>query len=195
MFIGIISVDSVCFGFVVVICSIKNDAHLLEALVAVDSIDIGNHLAVKQTCADNEDSAIHIFLHNLGIYNDIRRRTVNEDIIIVLASLFEELSDASIVKEFGGVRRTMTDRHHKHSVMACHRHNKLTPVIGIAGQIAADTLAGMLTNCDTEPWRKSPSTTSTFLPFNANDEARLKEMNDLPEPGLNDVTIMTLQPF
>ena len=139
MFIGVISVNTICFRFVVGICSVKHDAHLLEALVAVDGIDIGNHLAVKQTGTYNENSAVYISLHNLSVYNDIRRRTIDEDIIIIFAGLFYKLSDTTVVEKLRRVRRTMADRHDKHAVMACNRNYQLTPVVGIAGQIAADT--------------------------------------------------------
>ena len=44
-----------------------------------------------------------------------------------------------------------------------------------------------------EALRRSKSITNTrLLSFNANVEARLSEMNDLPDPGLNDVVIITL---
>jgi len=40
----------------------------------------------------------------------------------------------------------------------------------------------------------SPSITSTRLPFSATARARFIVINDFPEPGLNDVTAMTLAP-
>ena len=145
--------------------AVEDNTHILETLGLVDLINLHDGMLVEQAGTNHEESTIHIFLKNLRIHHNIYRRTVDEYIIVIFLCFLEELGYTIIVEKFGGVRRTMTDRHHIHTLMLRHLLYKLLPIVSAPGEIFRQSFRGHPHKLRSRTVAKVAVNYKHFLPF------------------------------
>ena len=79
-------------------CGIEDDGQGLESLFLIHRLEFVEHRTLKHSSTNNEEGAIGRLLDNLGIYNDINRRTVDEDIFIEWAELLYKFGELVVLK-------------------------------------------------------------------------------------------------
>ena len=90
--------------------SVEDYAEPVELLLVVEFLDFREHLTLEQSRAEDEDCPVAVLADNLGVGNQLDRRTVDEHVVIVALEFPESLLETLVEEQFGGVRRYGADR-------------------------------------------------------------------------------------
>ena len=89
--------------------SVEDYAEPVELLLVVEFLDFREHLTLEQSRAEDEDCPVAVLADNLGVGNQLDRRTVDEHVVIVALEFPESLLETLVEEQFGGVRRYGAD--------------------------------------------------------------------------------------
>ena len=92
--------------------AVEDYAQPVELLLVVEFLYFREHLTLEQSRAEDEDCPVAVLADNLGVGNQLNRRTVDEHVVIVALEFPESLLETLVEEQFGGVRRYGADRQH-----------------------------------------------------------------------------------
>lgn len=75
-------------------CAVEDYGHVAVFLFFVDALELGEHFALEEAGADDEDGAVNVGVDDLGIGHDFDGRAVNEDVVEVGTELVEHIAEA-----------------------------------------------------------------------------------------------------
>lgn len=131
VFVGV----GVAVAAAVVAGAVEDYGHMLVFLFFVEAVELGQHRALEQTGADNEDGPVNELVDNLGVGDNLDGRAVDDDIVVAGAHAVDKLAEARRFEQFGGVRRNGADREHMERRHVFGRTDKGRCIVGFAAEI------------------------------------------------------------
>lgn len=89
----------------VVAGAVQDEGHVAVFLLIIQAVKLGEHGALKQTGADDEESAVHVFVDDLGVGHDFDGRTVDYHVVVLRLEPADKLSESGRFEQLCGVRR------------------------------------------------------------------------------------------
>ena len=111
--------------------TIEDDGQLVETLVRVILLDVRQDRLFEEVGADDEEGHIRPLLDDIGIGDDLHRRTIDEDIVILLAQLGDQVTQVAGGEQFGRVRRQFARRQDVQGLM----HDESVIILLVAAEV------------------------------------------------------------
>ena len=85
--------------------AVEDEGHVAVLLFIIQAVKLGEHGAFEQAGADDEEGAVHVFVDDLGVGNNLNGGTVDYHVVVLRLELTHKLSEPGRFKQLGGVRR------------------------------------------------------------------------------------------
>ena len=135
--------------------AVEQDGHVVVLLIGVVLLELRQHVALHETGTDDEEGDIGLVADDGGIGDNLHRRTIDEDVVVVLAQLVEHGLQTGRVEQLRGVGRNLT---HGEDIEDLGRRcglafllvvkrmvdDKVLIVIGTATQVVGETVTGLV---------------------------------------------------
>ena len=92
--------------------TVQDYRHLPQFALAVEVLDFSNHRTLHQATANKEHAVCCILLDNMGVCNNVYRRTVNEYVFVLFLCLFNQLLQAFRFEQLCWVGRNGSCRYY-----------------------------------------------------------------------------------
>ena len=89
----------------VYLCCVEHECHVLESAVAVVVFEGAEHASFEQSGAYYEQRAVNRAFDNVGVSHEVDRRSVDEDVLVVVAQGFDEFAKERIAEQLDRVGR------------------------------------------------------------------------------------------
>ncbi len=89
----------------VVAGAVQDEGHVAVLLFIIQAVKLGEHGAFEQAGADDEEGAVHVFVDDLGVGNNLNGGTVDYHVVVLRLELTHKLSEPGRFKQLGRVRR------------------------------------------------------------------------------------------
>ena len=89
--------------------AVEDEGHVAILACVVKALELLEQGAVEQSGAHDEDRSVHVARDDLRIGDDLDRRTVEQDVVVLAANLFQQVLQAAVAQQLGGVRRHDAD--------------------------------------------------------------------------------------
>ena len=90
--------------------TVEDDGQLVEAFFRVVLLDVWQERLLEEVSADDEEGHIRPMLDDIGIGDDLNWRTIDEDIVVLLAQFGNQFTQSLRREEFSWVRRQFAGR-------------------------------------------------------------------------------------
>ena len=130
--------------------AVEQDSHVVVLLLVVVLLQLGQHAALQQAGTDDEDRDVGLVADDRGVGDNLHRRAVDEDVVVVLAQLVEHRLELRRVEQLGGVGGYLT---HRQDVDGLHGgavgtlllaermvDDELAVVVGLAAEVVRQAL-------------------------------------------------------
>ena len=123
----------------VVAGAVQDEGHVAVFLFVVQTVKLGEHRALEQTGADDEEGAVHIFVYDLGIGHDLDRGTVDYHVVVLRLQLSDKLSELRRFEQFSGIRGNGADGKDEEGVDFVIGHNEPVDVCLHAAEVIGES--------------------------------------------------------
>ncbi len=120
--------------------SVQHIAKVVVLAPLVEILKLRNEILVKETGPQDEDCPVDKLVDDLGVSNDVHRRAVDDDIIVLGLQIFDKLTELWISDELGRVRRDGTDRENLEGRVVRRLDYYSVNIINLSGQVVTETL-------------------------------------------------------
>lgn len=90
--------------------AVEDEGHVLVFVRSIETLDIREDFLVHVAGPHDEDSHVHKFCDDAGICHDVDRRTIQEDVVILVTHLLDHVPEPFGKQELCRVRRKVSDR-------------------------------------------------------------------------------------
>lgn len=87
----------------VVAGAVQDEGHVAVFLLIIQTVKLGEHRALEQVGADDEEGAVHVFVDDLCVGHDLNRGTVDYHVVVLRLEPGNQLSEPQGFEQFGGV--------------------------------------------------------------------------------------------
>ncbi len=122
--------------------AVEYDGHVLEFLLFVDILQLGQEAAVQQAGADDEDGAVCVLLDNLRIGQHLYGRAVDDEVVILGLELGDGVLQAGLIEQLGGVGRDGAHRQQLQGVVILIGDEHLMNVGDATVEVVTEALLG-----------------------------------------------------
>ncbi len=100
----------------------------------IHDVEFAEEALVELVVADNEEGVVDVLFDNVGVYNETRGRRVEDNVVVALAQVVQELSEAIVAQQFGGVGGYGASEDAVHIVGHQIMLDDALPIVGSASQ-------------------------------------------------------------
>lgn len=126
----------------VVASAVQNEGHVAVFLLIIQAVKLGEHRALEQVGADDEEGAVHVFVDNLGVGHDLNRGTVDYHVVVLRLETTDKLSEPGRFKQLCGVRWNGADREDEQCVDFVIGHDEPVDVCLHAAEVVGEAEFG-----------------------------------------------------
>ena len=94
----------VAVSALVVAGAVEDEGHAGVFLLLIEAVELGEHGALKEACADDEEGPVGVPVDDLGVGHDLDGRTVDEDVVIPGPQPGHQLREPRGLEQLGRVR-------------------------------------------------------------------------------------------
>ena len=113
-------------------------------MLVVVFLDDRKAIQFHDAYTDYEEGDVGILGKDAGVGNNLDRRTVEEDIVVLSSYLVDELCKAIVGDKLGGVWRQGTNRKNEEIAILASGNDYIVPVVNISVDIVGDSLLGFV---------------------------------------------------
>lgn len=85
--------------------AVEDQSHVAVAAGIVEVLDLGEHLALEEACADYEEGHVGVGVDDLGIRHHLHRRTVKQYVVVTCAQIVKHGFQTRGIEHFRRVGR------------------------------------------------------------------------------------------
>lgn len=126
----------------VVAGAVQNEGHVAVFLLIIQAVKLGEHRALEQVGADDEEGAVHVFVDNLGVGHNLNRGTVDYHVVVLRLEPADKLSEPGRFEQLCGVRWNGADREDEQCVDFVIGHDEPVDVCLHAAEVVGEAEFG-----------------------------------------------------
>ena len=138
----VVAVAAVAVAAVAAGTAVEDEAEVVVLVAGVEFLEFGEHAALQEAHAHHEDGTIDVVADNLRVGDDVDRRTVDEDVVILLTQHIDGLAEELGLEQLRGVGRDGAHRQIAESGILLALHDDVVYVLLLASEEVGNTALG-----------------------------------------------------
>lgn len=163
---------------------VEDTGEILVLAGLVESFQFRDQGFVQQAGAHHEEGPINALVDDLGIRHDVDRRTVDEDVFVLLAKCLDRFCKPLVGNQFGWIRGNRPDGQEAQGRVFVEREDHLVDIIYPLGEIVAQTGAPLPEKGGSEVLPKIPVDQKHLLVLDGQTDGQIERNKGFSGTGI-----------